>query len=509
MLAKLHHGLGLRRVRRSHRGRTVGLMAGLALVIAAALPGSVVRAGTPAPQFAAAVVLPGGQGAEPSLAIDTSPTTGRNYVYVAAIGDANGPLEWHSYDLGATFSQPVPFDTNGPLRGGDSDIVVNTDGTVIAADLDVSHASVQLSTDHGQTFNDGTVTAPEDDRPWLTANGSDVYVAYHDFVAEDPVVCFSTDGGNTFPACNQVFGVGGSPSNCAENTIPARPLAIDPSDGSLNFLYSCSTAAENAQHPPFGPLHDYYLAQSTNGGLTWTSYPVFSADTSGGKMPNYANIFGTLAIDSAGNYYALMDGTADDNDPAANPYHVYLMVSTDHGHSWSAPIQVDHERNGAGTHVLAHMAVTRPGNVDVVWYGTTATGEPNGVCGTITSQHPCTDGFPDYTDPNAPAWHVSMAQTRTALRAVPTFRQVVVDKSVTHYGRICTNGLVCGSSDRSLLDFISVGVDCNGFAHVAYGSNTKSQERKGQTFVRVASQVGGTSIASPVACDTPVARSSG
>ena len=500
MLAKLHHGLGLRRVRRSHRGRTVGLMAGLALVIAAALPGSVVRAGTPAPQFAAAVVLPGGQGAEPSLAIDTSPTTGRNYVYVAAIGDANGPLEWHSYDLGATFSQPVPFDTNGPLRGGDSDIVVNTD---------VSHASVQLSADHGQTFNDGTVTAPEDDRPWLTANGSDVYVAYHDFVAEDPVVCFSTDGGNTFPACNQVFGAGGSPSNCAENTIPARPLAIDPSDGSLNFLYSCSTAAENAQHPPFGPLHDYYLAQSTNGGLTWTSYPVFSADTSGGKMPNYANIFGTLAIDSAGNYYALMDGTADDNDPAANPYHVYLMVSTDHGHSWSAPIQVDHERNGAGTHVLAHMAVTRPGNVDVVWYGTTATGEPNGVCGTITSQHPCTDGFPDYTDPNAPAWHVSMAQTRTALRAAPTFRQVVMDKSVTHYGRICTNGLVCGSSDRSLLDFISVGVDCNGFAHVAYGSNTKSQERKGQTFVRVASQVGGTSIASPVACDTPVARSSG
>ena len=54
-----------------------------------------------------------------------------------------------------------------------------------------------------------------------------------------------------------------------------------------------------------------------------------------------------------------------------------------------------------------------------------------------------------------------------------------------------------------------MGVDCNGFAHVAYGSNTKSQEQKGQTFVRVANQVGGTSVASPVACDTPVARSRG
>jgi hypothetical protein len=39
----------------------------------------------------------------------------------------------------------------------------------------------------------------------------------------------------------------------------------------------------------------------------------------------------------------------------------------------------------------------------------------------------------------------------------------------THYGEICTNGLVCGSSDRSLLDYIGVTVDCNGFAHIAYG----------------------------------------
>ncbi|MDP9341024.1 MAG: glycoside hydrolase [Actinomycetota bacterium] len=504
MPAKSIRGLALRRVRLARRSRTVGLMAGLALVMAAALPGSGVHAATTGPQFAPAVVLPGGQGGEPSIAIDTSPTSGRNYIYVSAIGDANGPLEWHSYDGGATFSQPVPFDLNGPLRGGDSDIVVNTDGTVIATDLDVTHASVQLSTDHGQTFNDGTTTAPEDDRPWLTANGSNVYVAYHDFVAEDPVVCFSTDGGNTFPTCNQAFGAGGSPSNCAENTIPARPLVIDPANGNLNFLYSCSTAAENAAHPPYGPLHDYYLAQSTDGGVTWTSYPVFIADTSNGKAPNYANIFGTLAADSAGNLYTLIDGTADDPNVATNPYHVYLLVSKDHGQTWSQPIQVDHERNGAGTHVLAHMVVTRPGNVDVVWYGTTATGEPNGVCGTIGNQHPCPDGFPDYTDPSAPAWHVYMAQTRTALSATPAFRQGLVDTAINHYGRICTNGLVCGSSDRSLLDFISVGVDCSGLAHVAYGSNTRSQERKGQTFVRVASQAGGTTIASPVACDIPV-----
>src|SRR5207248_3705498 len=226
---------------------------------------------------------------------------------------------------------------------------------------------------------------------------------------------------------------------CAENTIPARALAIDPTNFSLNFLYSCSTAAENLQHPPFGPLHDYYLAQSLDGGLTWTTHRVFVADTSGGKAPSYASICGTLAIDSAGNYYALFDGTADDNDADTNPYHVYLAVSTDHGQTWRAPIQVDHDPNRAGTHVLAHLAVTSPGNVDIAWYGTSATGEPNGVCGTVISQGPCNDGLPLYSAPNAPGWNVYMAQTKNALSATPSFVQVEATKSPVHYGEICTN----------------------------------------------------------------------
>ena len=229
-----------------------------------------------------------------------------------------------------------------------------------------------------------------------------------------------------------------------------------------------------------------------------------------GKAPSYGNIFATLAIDSGGNYYALFDGTADDNNADTNPYHVYLEVSRDHGQTWSRPIQVDHDANGAGTHVLAHIAVTAPGNVDVVWYGTTATGEPNGVCGTLLSQSPCTDssGNPDglapYTDAKAPAWNVYLAQSTNALSATPTFKQVAANATPTHYGEICTNGLVCGSSDRSILDYISVGVDCSGFAHIVYGGNTKAQEAAGETFVHVANQTGGAALAPPAACGTPV-----
>src|SRR5207247_2010371 len=116
------------------------------------------------PSFGPDIVLPGGQGAEPSMAIDTSATASRGDTYVVAVGDANGPLEWHSYDAGRTWSQPVPYDLAGPLRGGDSDVAVNTNGNLLAADLDVSWASVQISTDQGRTFDAGTQTAPEDDR---------------------------------------------------------------------------------------------------------------------------------------------------------------------------------------------------------------------------------------------------------------------------------------------------------------------------------------------------------
>jgi hypothetical protein len=487
----------------------VALIVGVVLAAPGAAKGPA-SGGGKAPAFGADVVLPGGQGGEPSIAIDTSATASRGSVYIAAIGDPNGPLEWHSSSGGKSWSGPVPFDTSGPARGGDQDIAVNTNGDLLATDLDVSWASVQISKDRGKSFDAGTQTAPEDDRPWLTAAGQNVYVAYHDFAGEVPIVCTSHDGGHTFGTCVPTFGGDLSATNCAENTVPARALSIDPTNSSLNFLYSCSTATENAQHPPFGPLHDYYLAQSTDGGLTWTTHTVFQADTSNGKAPNYANIFGTLAIDSAGNYYALFAGTADDNNADTNPYHVYLETSTDHGQTWSKPIRVDHDANGVGTHVLAHLAVTTAGNVDVVWYGTTATGEPNGVCGTVVSQAPCTDssgkadGFPAYTDPNAPAWNVYLAQTTNALSATPAFKQVVVNPAATHYGEICTNGIVCGSSDRSLLDYISVAVDCGGLAHIAYGGNTKAQEAAGETFVHVANQTGGGALAPPAACSTPV-----
>src|SRR5712692_11668776 len=146
-------------------GRLTVAAAAIACAAVLMSPGALAKGGKPA--FGPDVVLPGGQGGEPSIAIDSSPTASRGDIYVGAIGDANGPLEWHSYNGGTSWAAPVPFDLNGPLRGGDDDVAVNTNGDLLATDLNVSWASVQVSTDHGQSFDTGTQTAYEDDRPWL------------------------------------------------------------------------------------------------------------------------------------------------------------------------------------------------------------------------------------------------------------------------------------------------------------------------------------------------------
>ena len=458
------------------------------------------HAGGP-PSFGRETVLPGSGGAEPSLVVDTSGTSPRtNAIYVSAISP--GPNLWHSFDDGVTWSQAVGFDGSGTNPGGDADVAVGPNGTVYVVDLNVTHNVVQTSTDGGVTFSPGVVTAPESDRPWITAAPDDktVYVAYHDFAAELPVVCTSTDNAATFPLCGDAD-QGTAQLPCTENTDVSKKLQVDPVDKSINFMFECSSAQENASQPPYGPVHDFYLAQSTNGGVTYTVYPVYQADTSNGKAPNLAAFWTSFVIDSAGNYYALLNGTMDDAHPMENPFHVWLVRSTDHGHTWSAPVQVDHEADGKGAHVLSDLMATAPGQVDVVFYGTTTTGEPNGVCGDFAAQAACPEnsGFAQAGQPGAPQWRVSMAQSVNALSANPTFTQTPVTTEPTHFGEICTNGLVCSKSDRSLLDYISVGVDCQGLAHVAFGGNP--DEASGQApQVYEVDQTGGSTLAAPASC---------
>jgi hypothetical protein len=469
--------------------------------------------------------LAGGNAGEPSLAIDKSNLSPRkNAIYVTTL---SGPYIWHSYTGGASWSGAVTFNTSAQgvgcksLGGGDEDVITLPNGNVVVADLEVADNSIQVSSDGAQTFGNCFGTGPESDRPWLGNFGSTyVYLAYHDFVGEVPIVCSSIDGGATFPLCNHTF-ANPQVAQCAENTVPARPLVADPVDGSLHFMYSCSTALENAQHPPYGPLHDYYVANSV-GPLVmgqpagYTTATIFQADTSGGKAPNYANIFSSMRSDSAGNYYAVFNGTADDNHILTNPYHVYLTVSKDKGVTWSAPVVVDNDppslpddpTGGKGTHVFADIMPTTPGNVDIIWLGAPATGEPNGQCGSTAMVHNCLDGVTNVgMQPGGPVpgkWNVYMAQSTNALSANPTFNTVAVTTDGMHNGEICTNGIVCGNSDRSLLDYISIDVDCTGNAHIAYTRNAQNGVSGAKTVQEV-DQLTGPTLTPPPTCSGPTA----
>src|SRR5438270_9024032 len=109
-------------------------------------------------QFSNPVLLPHGDpngtpyfsGGEPSLAFDPA---GRNHTYVtapqhvpAALGSSGlGVAYWASDDGGATWARSGL--TGSPSGGGDSDVAVLSDQTVLVADLEATAANICISPD--------------------------------------------------------------------------------------------------------------------------------------------------------------------------------------------------------------------------------------------------------------------------------------------------------------------------------------------------------------------------
>src|SRR2546430_356282 len=84
------------------------------------------------------------------------------------------------------------------------------------------------------------------------------------------------------------------------------------------------------------PAYEYFTA-STDGGMTWST-PVRLGPNSGTMSLSEWWIDGDLAMDAGGNLYAVWDTQGSDNDIG------WLSYSTDHGATWSNPIQVPPDR---------------------------------------------------------------------------------------------------------------------------------------------------------------------
>lgn len=408
--------------------------------------------------------LPGG---EPSFVFDPS---GDGHAYVDAPGGdgSKGVGFWVSSDAARTFSAGRAIGSAG--GGGDSEVEVGIDHTVYVADLEVAANAVCRSHDFGKTFGDNCETGlasdqagPESDREWLTASPKDknvLYLTYHDFAAEAPIIEKSTDGGSSFTPCGSVF----DPAGPAFSTFTTGGTDLGkPAIAADDTIYVPIT--EPSSPLVTGSYNNFYVSVGDGG----CNNQVFrTATVYSDPGANLANIFSFVAVDGGGTVWAITAGKL----AADKPYTINVFTSRDKGMTWSRPIVVNPPSQKAA--VFPALAPGRAAGQAVVgWYGTDTSDDPNN---------------------DKDVWRYYGATT-TDFGA--TWDVAPVTAQPFHYGAICTQGILC-TGNRNLADFSSVGVDpvtgCT--VHVFPGDpyDTPDSQDNKSAAAYVARQTGGTCL---------------
>ncbi len=371
-------------------------------------------------------------------------------------------------------------DTGFAPGGGDTDVAVatarNAQGNynVYVASLSLANVDVSTSTDKGQTWslNPTSATISGDDREWIAADGaSKVCISYHDVVTFNIDVNCSYDAGTTFTQLGDAIDANHA-YQIDNNEI--GNLAIDPASHTIYQTYSAITAPDEvATAGVNGDYHGVYVGVSTDGGLTFTDYPVYvNPDSS----VAYGSQFTNVAVDKAGNVYvAYCDG-----------HDVYYSFSTDHGQTWSGPYKVD----TSGTAIFPWLAAGDAGKVDLVYYQTSYRDTSTPV-----------DSYPD-----SAAWTVAFAQNLSATTPGSSWSVTTASPTV-HYGAVCRGGIGC-TGNRDLYDDFGIAASpTSGLASIIYSDDqydpngpnasgcTQSVSNSGSCdHTAIATQTGGSGI---------------
>lgn len=463
-------------MRRTRVGLAV--LAATALGSLAAFTGAPASAATkPAFTFRHNHLPPNNSYGEPSLAV-----TNKGKIIVCTPGGP-GTNVWYSSDDGHTFGKTNTSSFNG---GGDCELDALPNGDILNADLEVYASNVHISHDSGKTWS--TVATPnspynsqdpgavglEQDRQWFahTPDGKNVFLVYHDFVAEAEFYASSSDGGKTWDYTNAATPVTGADQASAPGAAktPAQgdsaslvdqgvntfsgPMLVSPDGKDLYVVYSISDAQSNVTDgtPPFGHSKGIIVAHKGPEDSAFTNkYAVTSvADETNGA------IFSWGTVDAAGNVYVLYN--SDKGSPGH--FHTYYVYSTDKAKTWSAPIKVDGDPLNTGVHIYATGAAGAPGVLDMAWY------ESNNATSSAD---------------NSALWHAQFAQIRGANTSKPTITRAQLSDDPIHKGNICLNGLLCVlGGDRSLADFFELAIGPDGMAQVAYADNYEAHTGKGE-----------------------------
>jgi hypothetical protein len=449
----------------------------------------------PAPATFAANIGVGSPGAEPSIWVDSF-----NCIYITAPGQ---PWVWKSVNKGASFLPPTnPVADEPTLTGGDEDIISlpKQDGShtrpdqLYFSDLGLSTCHIRKSTaevsatDHNPVwFKPGPGGAAGDvsvssDRQWLAgdqgtpaAGDQTIYHWEHELVTEAMRIsslvndtAWQFTSGMTDPELVALL------SSTLPNTNPG-PVFVNKTTHRVFGLFNGSVPLNNALNPPFGKLLNVWemdAAPPLNAASPVTdvqNHPVFKGTYDSPNNPppavgppvgpnfgtNNANIFPAGDIDSAGNIYVVWSM----NNSRTNEFSIWFASSHDNGKTYYGPFWVSSGPLTADeTAVFPWVAAGDAGRVDIIWYGTTAVGDPNTLTG-------------------SPPWKLYFAQTLNGNSREPVFTVVQPNPSnIIHNGQISTGGLL-GSSDRSLLDFMEVAVGPDGLANITFADNAGQATR--------------------------------
>ena len=331
--------------------------------------------------------------------------------------------------------------------GGDTDVatapVKNANGlyNVYIASLSLANVDVSTSTDGGKTWalNPLSATISGDDREWVAADGAaKVCLSYHDVATFNIDVNCSYNAGTTFTQLGEAFDT--NHAWLAQNNSTGN-LVIDPRN---HIVYQTFSGIANAGETVCSTqgtcgYHVVWVAVSTDGGKTFTDHMVYDNPN---ITVSYGHQFVNLSVDRAGNLYSVYS----DN------HNTYYSFSTNHGTSWSKPVQVN--SGAAATAIMPWSVANNAGHLDIVFYG--------------TSYYDGTNPPDNY--PASASWYAYFAQNLNATKAGSSFTEVAATP-IIHYGGTCESGVSC-TGNRDLYDDFGVAVNpINGMASIIYSDD--------------------------------------
>jgi len=431
-----------------------------------------------------------GVGFEASFRADPS-NSSRMYESVPGSLSSDTSWVWGSADSGKTWKWvPAAAPQTGKYStcagGGDTELGVDSTGSLYFNDLTLANFSTSRSDDHGRTVTCSNTGVPDAvvDRQWYAfdgdpkdggslyltndeigpgapdcpgSQGNNVLVMYRSPVALGPV----SSAGIQFGPANKVSGV----NTCNEGIM------------GNNEVSPVATKKSNSATPLATAVKHVYVVHddaSFSKILIGRCYPVsFTEDPSGlncfdlpvanlgdpAKVRTGGN-FPTMAIDRAGNLYTVWAQAPIDAAGIIGDTVLKYSFSTDQGDHWSKPVTVP---TGLKNNVMPWIAAGDDGRIDIGFYGTSAP-----VDRVNFGPQGCTSGGPDAVDG---FWSIYVTQSLNAHASSVTFSKPVdASGHPIHHGSIQTViGHQCG--DRTLGDFFQLRLGPGGEAQTSFGDS--------------------------------------